>query len=200
MVGVISYGLGNIEAFENIYKNSPIKYKEITAVEDFEGVTHLILPGVGAFDYAMKAFNNSGLRAETERLIFEQRLPIVGVCVGMQMLFSQSEEGQQEGLGWIEGRVVRFNIPGQTIPHMGWNQIEKIKDHPILNHIDNGAEFYFLHSYYAAPNDRSVVIAGTDYGVSFPSIVGKDNIYGIQAHPEKSHQNGVNFLINFAGY
>ena len=196
MIGILDYGLGNIKAFGNIYKNLNIEYKFISKKNDFDGVTKIILPGVGAFDYAMSKLNSSGLRDELEKKVLEEKLPVIGICVGMQMLAKRSDEGKLEGLGWIDGVVRKFEDKKDLpLPHMGWNSIKVSKESLLLKDLDNSF-FYFLHSYYF-DTDEDKVLAKASYIDEFDCIVNVDNIYGIQCHPEKSHHFGINLLKNF---
>ena len=203
MIGLISYGLGNINAFTNIYKSLNIPFKIVNDIEELENVKKLILPGVGAFDDAMNKFNDSGLRTPIEKMVLKNKIPILGVCVGMQMLGNASDEGTKEGLGWVDGEVKLFdtsNIPYQTkLPHMGWNSISLVNENePIFNQIKTRDRFYFLHSYYFKCNDDRQAIAQSNYGFNFSCALRKDNIYGVQFHPEKSLKNGIKLLHNFA--
>jgi len=170
-------------------------------VDDVKRATRLILPGVGAFDYVMKSFNNSGLRDVVEFEVLSEDIPVLGVCAGMQIFASESEEGREKGLGWIPGKINQFDIsqiPQKTkVPHMGWNEIVPT-DSPLLSNISYGSRFYFVHSYYFEAENESNVIAKTNYGVTFDSAVANGNIYGVQFHPEKSHSNGMKLLKNFA--
>ena len=203
MIGIISYGLGNINAFTNIYKSLDIPFNIVNDIEELEGVEKLILPGVGAFDDAMNKFNDSGLRTPIEKMVLKNKIPILGVCVGMQMLGNASDEGTMEGLGWVDGEVKLFdtsNIPHQTkLPHMGWNSISLVNENePIFNQIKTRDRFYFLHSYYFKCNDDGQPIAKSNYGFNFSCALRKNNIYGVQFHPEKSLKNGIKLLYNFA--
>jgi len=194
MIGILDYGLGNIRAFANIYKNLNMGYTFITKKDDFNKVTKIILPGVGAFDYAMSKLNSSGLREKLDEYVLEKKIPIIGICVGLQMLANSSEEGRLEGLGYIPAKVKKFNI-NLPLPHMGWNDIKNIKENRLLENLKD-AKFYFLHSYYFE-TDEKYVLAKAEYEIEFDCIVNKDNIYGIQCHPEKSHHFGINLLKNF---
>lgn len=202
MIGIIDYGLGNVKAFENIYRRLHIPVKILRSVGDYDEITHLILPGVGAFDHAMKTFNSSGMREVTERMVKVENIPVIGICVGMQMLAHSSEEGQLSGLGWIDGTVVRFDeskIAFAThLPHMGWNDVEVNSTLKIFNNFDENPKFYFLHSYYFKCNNKKNSIAFSDYGIQFTCAVNQDNVYGVQFHPEKSHAFGVQLLENFS--
>lgn len=202
MITIINYGLGNIRAFINVYDRLKIQTKVAQTADEIIGATKIILPGVGSFDYAMAQLNNSGMRDELEKQIFDNKIPIMGICVGMQMLAKSSDEGKMPGLGWIDGNVKLFDtslIPYKTrLPHMGWNSIEPSKENILLNGFNNQSRFYFLHSYYFDCNNQENILCTTEYGIKYSSAVNKDNIYGIQFHPEKSHSNGVRLLQNFA--
>lgn len=202
MITIIDYGLGNIKAFANVYKRLNIETKIARKANDIKDASKLILPGVGSFDYAMSQFNNSGMREETEKKIFQDNTPIMGICVGMQMLGKYSDEGKLQGLGWIDGYVKLFDtttINYKTrLPHMGWNTISPIGECDLLKGFNNSSRFYFLHSYYFICNAEEDIISKTEYGINYASGVKNKNIYGIQFHPEKSHMNGVQLLNNFA--
>jgi imidazole glycerol-phosphate synthase subunit HisH len=202
MIAIIDYGLGNIQAFLNIYKKLHVPVRVVKNSDDFSGITKLILPGVGHFDYAMQSFNNSGMRERVEGLVLQKKIPILGVCVGMQMMANFSEEGSEPGLGWIHGTVrsltsmVKNNEP---LPHMGWNNIQPHYEKNLFNETDfNGLEFYFLHSYYFDCVSNKNCIAEVDYGSNFCCAINDENIFGVQFHPEKSHHFGINLLKNFA--
>ncbi len=203
MIGILDYGLGNIKSFSNIYKSFDIPFKVIIERKQLNEVTKLILPGVGAFDDAMKKFNNSGLRDSVEKMVFEKKTPVLGVCVGLQMLGLASEEGNQPGLGWVNSEINLFDkskISFHTkLPHMGWNSIDIKKERDgLFKNINNGDRFYFLHSYYCECQDKNEIIAISSYGVNFACAIKSKNIYGVQFHPEKSLKNGQQLLINFA--
>ncbi|NQU32457.1 MAG: imidazole glycerol phosphate synthase subunit HisH [Bacteroidetes bacterium] len=202
MITIIDYGLGNIRAFVNVYERLNIKTKVAHKAEDLKDATKIILPGVGAFDYAMSQLNASGMRNELEKQVLQNKIPVVGICVGMQMLAKSSNEGKLPGLGWIDGEVKLFDenlIPYKTrLPHMGWNTMTPVKENNLLEGFNGESRFYFLHSYYFVCNNQEDVITTTDYGITYASAVNKDNIYGIQFHPEKSHSNGIKLLNNFA--
>ncbi|WP_222535562.1 imidazole glycerol phosphate synthase subunit HisH [Pedobacter polysacchareus] len=202
MIALIDYGVGNIRAFTNIYKQLNLPIKIAKSEDDLIDVTKIILPGVGAFDHAMDQLNHSGMRQRLDDLVLKQAVPVVGICVGMQMLANSSDEGKSAGLGWINASVKKFDeskISYSThLPHMGWNDIKSVKRSPILEGLEKDAKFYFLHSYYFHCNDLENTIATTDYGIEFCCAVNKDNIYGVQFHPEKSHQFGIQLLNNFA--
>lgn len=202
MIRIIDYGVGNVQAFLNLFDRIGLKAERASNPPDLIDATHLILPGVGHFDHAMSSFNKSGLRAPVEKLVLVQNKPLLGVCVGMQMLAHSSDEGLLAGLGWIPGSVHSFNSKSETeslpLPHMGWNDL-KINTPSILFPASNieTLQFYFLHSYYFSATNRSDVIATTNYGVDFDSVVRHKNVFGMQCHPEKSHRCGEQFLRAF---
>ncbi len=201
MIRIIDYGLGNISAFLNVYKRLNIAATAAKTVDELQGATKLILPGVGAFDHAMELLNRSGMRETVDDLVIRQRMPVLGICVGMQILAKSSEEGKAEGLGWISGEVKGFrslNRPNLILPHMGWNDVTPTAGSHLFAGLEHDARFYFLHSFYfecARPQD---VAASSSYGTEFHCAVHADNIYGVQFHPEKSHHYGTQLLKNFA--
>jgi len=197
MIAIVDYGLGNIRAFANLYKRLNIEHLIARKPEDLERADKIILPGVGAFDYAMTLLNGTGLRGILEEMVLERQIPVLGICVGMQIMASSSEEGVLEGLNWIPARVLKFPDTVHPLPHMGWNNITVERQDPILNGLDETSRFYFLHSYYFKC-DKDVSLASTDYGIEFTSIARNGNVYGIQFHPEKSHGSGITILKNFA--
>ena len=202
MVTIIDYGVGNINAFVNVYSRLNIITKIAKVSSDLDDAEKLILPGVGAFDYAMTSLNNSGMRQKLEDLVLNSKVPILGVCVGMQMMGLKSEEGISEGLKWIDGENVKFDSEkikfATKLPHMGWNDVEKSINNPLFQGLEIDSIFYFLHSYYFKCNNLNNIIAESEYGGYFTSAFQKENIFGIQFHPEKSHGYGEKILENFA--
>ena len=201
MLAIIDYGVGNISAFINIYKQLNIPLIRATEVNNLNDVSKIILPGVGHFDYAMQKFNDSGMREKVDDLVLNHQIPVIGVCVGMQMMANSSDEGSEKGLGWIEANVVKFkgekidiNLP---LPHMGWNDIQPTKNKLFIN-LQQNPKFYFLHSYYFNCHSQENIIAKANYGHEFTCAANKKNIYGVQFHPEKSHCFGIQLLKNFA--
>lgn len=203
MITIVDYGLGNTQAFSNIYKCMDIPVRFAKTSQDLEDSSHIILPGVGAFDWAMDRLDVSGMRATLDRLVREDKKYVLGICVGMQMMAISSEEGLSAGLGWFDAKVKRFDdsrIQSRThLPHMGWNDVHPLAKTDLFQELGEGARFYFLHSYYFEPNDPADVLAESDYGYRFASAVRRGNVYGVQCHPEKSHKWGVQLLKNFAG-
>ncbi|MHB8799676.1 MAG: imidazole glycerol phosphate synthase subunit HisH [Thermoanaerobaculia bacterium] len=201
MITIVGYGLGNIRAFENVYKRLGVATRVATRAEELEGATHVILPGVGAFDTAMSLLRGSGMLPALEDLA-RGGANVLGVCVGMQMLAESSEEGALEGLAWIPGRVksLRNNCAGAPppLPHMGWNDVSPRAEERLFDGLGAGARFYFLHSYFMVCDEDGGVAATTEYGGRFACAVRRGRIHGVQFHPEKSHGWGTSLLGNFA--
>jgi glutamine amidotransferase len=202
VIGIVDYGVGNVRAFANVYRQLGFRVAIVSTPDELRRAEKLILPGVGAFDWAMTRLNESGLRNVLEELVMRERRPVLGVCVGMQMMADRSAEGVLEGLGWIRGEVKRFDDSrfnqATHLPHMGWNDVRPEGKNDLFRDLEEGARFYFLHSYYLAPDNQDHVLATTDYGGSFAASVRCGNVGGVQFHPEKSHHWGVQLLRNFA--
>lgn len=202
MICIVDYGVGNIHAFLASFKQMGLHARRAASPDALEGAVRLVLPGVGHFDHAMHRLNDSGMRPVLERLVLEQRVPVLGVCVGMQMLARGSDEGRLPGLNWIPGRVKAFaDHPQSThlpMPHMGWNTLEpKVGASLFAQEIGESPQFYFLHSFYFEAADRRDVAATAKYGLDFDAVVSRGHIHGIQCHPEKSHRWGMQLLKNF---
>lgn len=201
MLTLVNYGLGNLQAFHHIYTRLNLPVTIAAKPEELLKAEKIILPGVGAFDWAMTRLNNSGLRDILDKLVLEQGVPVLGVCVGMQMMANHSEEGVLPGLGWIDSIVKRFDVANLTqkmyLPHMGWNDVSPVRESNLFAGMIS-PRFYFLHSYYFEPGQASQTLAITHYGNDFTSAASKGHIYGVQFHPEKSHHWGIQLLKNFA--
>lgn len=202
MITIVDYGSGNIRAIGNIYERLNIEYKIVQNPNDLKNAKKILLPGVGAFDETIEELNNSGLREVLDDEVLNKNAKIMGICVGMQILAESSEEGTLSGLGYIKGKVKKFDknlfLNKPKLPHMGWNSISIKRPNNIFTDIQEELGFYFLHSYYFECFNYNDVLCTTEYGLSFASAVNRDNIYGMQFHPEKSHQNGIALLRNFA--
>lgn len=201
MIGIVDYGLGNIRAFENIYRRLGIDASPVRTGEELSRADRLILPGVGAFDWAMSCLKSSGMLDALNSRVLEEATPVLGVCVGMQIMGDSSDEGEATGLGWIPGRVERFEdrwFNQRThLPHMGWNDIAPAVGEPLFEGIE-APQYYFLHSYFFRPEKEEHAIARSHYGIDFASALRRGNIWATQFHPEKSHDWGVALLKNFA--
>ena len=202
MISVVNYGLGNVQAFINIYKRLNMQVNIASSPDELSGADRIILPGVGAFDWAMRRLTESGMRDALDHLVVEKKVPVLGICVGMQIMARRSEEGVLTGLCWIDGEVKKFDdakfLQLTHLPHMGWNDVEPLTDDGLFKGLASGARFYFLHSYYFAPSDPEKTLAFTDYNGRYASSVCSGNVFGVQFHPEKSHQWGIQLLKNFA--
>lgn len=202
MIGIINYGSGNIFAIANIYKRLDIPYVLTDNHEELSKADKLILPGVGDFDETMNLLHAKGLKDLLDDLVTVQKRPIIGVCVGMQIMAKTSEEGKVPGFGWIDAHVKKIDkskLPQKPyLPHMGWNDISPKRDSKLLENINCTTGFYFLHSYFFDCVNEDDTLTTTNYGVDFSSAVNHDNVYGVQFHPEKSHSNGIQIFKNFA--
>lgn len=202
MITIIDYGVGNISAFHNIYKTLGKKVCIAKKGIDLKNASKLILPGVGHFDYAISKFKDSGMVDIVTELVQKNKIPILGICVGMQMLANKSEEGLLPGFGWIDAEVKKIDssLLQQTtrLPHMGWNDINIVDNNPLFHNLQNSPKYYFLHSYYFDCKQQSKIIATATYGSTFTCAVNHNNIFGVQFHPEKSHLCGIKLLENFS--
>lgn len=202
MITIVNYGLGNIQAIANIYKRLNVPVEVVGTSEELAKAKKIILPGVGAFDWAMSLLNNSGMRSCLDEQVKVKKIPILGICVGMQMLARRSDEGELDGLGWIDAEVKKFDETAFTqkthLPHMGWNDVIPKRKDCLFRGMEINPRFYFLHSYYFSPINPEEVLAVTDYNGLFASAVRSGNVYGAQFHPEKSHQWGIQLLKNFS--
>jgi glutamine amidotransferase len=201
MITLVDYGLGNIQAFANIYRRLNLPCRVAKTAQELAGAERLILPGVGSFDWAMHRLEASGMRKALDDLVLNDRRPVLGICVGMQMMARRSDEGEMSGLGWIDAEVKRFDegrFHQRThLPHMGWNDVIPLDSETLFMGL-HSPRFYFLHSYYFAPINPSQTLATTDYNGVFTSAARNNHIFGVQFHPEKSHEWGVQLLKNFA--
>ena len=198
MIAVIDYGMGNLGSVEKAIRRLGAEVKVTDKSSDLKKADKIVFPGVGAFKDAMGALNTLKLLEPLKDAIASKK-PYLGICLGLELLFEESEEGgSNKGLGILKGGVVRFRDPHLKVPHIGWNQIKTQKPScPLFQGIDDNSFFYFVHSYYVIPKEKDIIAATTDYGGSFTSMVWKGNIYAVQFHPEKSQENGIRFLENF---
>lgn len=199
MITIVDYGMGNLGSILNMFKRIGVP---ATITGDLAAIAKsdkLLLPGVGAFDNAMQRINGSGLREVLDRKALVERVPILGICLGMQLLTRSSEEGNLPGLGWIEASTTRFpSLPGLKVPHMGWNDVVPSRESRLTSGLPGDARFYFVHSFCVQADDANDVILRAEYGIAFDAALQRDNIFGAQFHPEKSHKFGLHLLKNFA--
>ena len=200
MIGIIDYGAGNLHSVLKAIARLGYETKLITKAEDHDdSVTKLILPGVGNAKVAMDVLNESGLSDYLKEQV-SKGTPLLGICLGMQLLLETSEEGNVECLGFLKGSVPEFKIETEKIPHMGWNQVKDAQGHFLFTDIPNNTDFYFVHSYFAQPINEKDVLGETDYGQNFASVIGNEQVMGVQFHPEKSGKFGIQLLDNFCKY
>jgi len=199
LIGIIDYGLGNITSVCGAIEKVGYKYKVCSTKEDLLQVEKIILPGVGSFGDGMKNLNERRLIPTLEYLVFEKKTPILGICLGSQLMTQSSDEfGLHQGLGWINARVTLIKKKVDiNLPHIGWNDTKIVKDHFLLKDIKNDSLFYYVHSHKILSKDPSIILAECNYGESFISIFAKDNIFGTQFHPEKSQKSGLLLIKNF---
>lgn len=202
MIAIVDYGLGNVQAIANIYKRLGLDCELARKPATLAQASHIVLPGVGAFDWAMARLNDSGMRAGLDELVLQQRKPVLGICVGMQMLAQRSDEGQTPGLGWLDADVKHLDrgdvAHPRQLPHMGWNDVYPTSREGLFDGFEGTPRFYFLHSYYFVPHQPQDTLAVSNYGAEFTCAVQRGNVHGVQFHPEKSHEWGIRLLKNFA--
>lgn len=200
MIAIIDYDIGNLAAVSNMLRRIGHDSAITADPEVIKSADRIILPGNGHFDTCMKNFRATGLVPLIERRVFEDRVPLLGICVGAQMLGSGSEEGAEPGLGWFDMKVRRLpRSDGLRVPHMGWNRVGRAAPHHyIVQGLDEDARFYFVHSYYLDPGESVDVLLTVEYGITFAAGVSRGNVSGVQFHPEKSHRFGKQLLLNFA--
>lgn len=196
---IIDYGMGNLGSISNMLKFIGVDSIITSDHEIINKADKIILPGVGHFDRAMDNINKLDLLELLKKKAIVDKIPFLGICLGMQLMCTHSEEGNRDGIGLIKANVISFDLEkSYKVPHMGWNEIEHTRPFPILDNLDNNSRFYFVHSYYVQTNEPSNILTYTSYGIKFASgITNSENIFGVQFHPEKSHKYGVTLLKNF---
>lgn len=202
MICVVDYGVGNIQAFLNLFKRLGVEAIRANTSEALSKAHRLVLPGVGHFDFAMQRLKDSGMQPKLEEMVLTAQVPVIGVCVGMQMLAQGSDEGSLPGLNWLPGRVRAFANHPKSVdlprPHMGWNELHPRPQSKLFSRgFDDTSQFYFLHSYFFDALDKQDVAATASYGFDFDAVVSRGHIHGVQFHPEKSHHWGEQILKNF---
>jgi glutamine amidotransferase len=200
MITIVDYGMGNLGSMLNMLKRIGQSAQITGDPQKIKDAKRLILPGVGAFDSAIEEINKrSGLKKILDEKALVEKVPILGVCLGMQLLTNSSEEGKEPGLGWIPGKTIRFPaLRGLKVPHMGWNNVAVQNECSLTKDLGSDPRYYFVHSYYVQVNDSNHSLMKTSYAVPFDSAIRSENIYGVQFHPEKSHQFGMKLLENFS--
>lgn len=200
MIAVVDYDIGNLAAVANMFKRIGAECEITSDVGKIRNATKLVLPGNGAFDACMRALHQTGLIPILEEKVLQNSTPLLGICVGAQMLGHGSEEGVEKGLGWLDLAVKRFpSTLNLKIPHMGWAEVERVRPNdPLISGLDDRARFYFVHSYYMQPANSQDVLLAAHYGIDFAAAVRSGNIAGFQFHPEKSHRYGKQLLEQFA--
>ena len=201
MITIIDYGMGNLGSISNMFKRIGVE-SEVTGNKDkIASAKKILLPGVGAFDAAMERINEGGYREILDRKALQEKVPVFGICLGMQLLTNSSEEGKLPGLGWIPAKTTKFTFENDSklkVPHMGWNRVYEKNQSLLIRDLPPEPRFYFVHSYYVLVENVNHILTTTIHGVEFNSIIQKENIYGAQFHPEKSHKFGMKLLENFA--
>ena len=200
-ITIVDYGAGNMQSVIKTLGLVGVSGVISSDPDLIISADKLILPGVGHFGKVMGNLRNRGLKDALDEAVLKRNIPILGICLGMQLMAKYSSEGNEEGLGWFDGSVVRFDVQDELrykVPHIGWNQAQQVKSSIILNNIDQSSEFYFLHSFHYVTETPSEILMNTSYSYNFVSAIEKRNIYGVQFHPEKSHEVGLNLLKNFA--
>ena len=202
MITIVDYNAGNIKSIQNMLKKIGVKSTISSQINEIKQAQKLILPGVGHFDFGMNNLRQSGLIDILHEKVMIEETPILGICLGAQMLGNQSEEGIENGLGWIDMDVIKFNSKligaNDKIPHMDWTDVEVKKQSNLFNNMFDHSRFYFVHSYHMLPKNTEDILCTSNYGYDFVSAVEHKNIYGVQFHPEKSHKFGMKLLENFA--
>jgi len=202
VITIVDYGVGNLGSILNMLKKVGSKAKASSDPNVLRKAEKLILPGVGAFDAGMRKLNEVGLVPLLNELVLEKKVPVIGLCLGMQLMTKGSEEGSEAGLSWIDAQTVRFKFGPENahlkVPHMGWNTLDIQRQHPLVSDLGPDSRFYFVHSYHIVCQDETDVVAFTDYGYPLAAIINRGNIMGAQFHPEKSHRYGMQLLKNFS--
>lgn len=203
MIGILEYGMGNVGSIQNMLNRLSVPNELVRDPDLLDKYDRLILPGVGAFDAGIARLDQSRLRFRLDELA-SQGMPILGICLGMQLLGRRSEEGKVSGLGWIQADVIRFKVDAPSVahrlkvPHMGWNVVSPVNDPQLFQGLPDEPRFYFVHSYHVVCDDPADVIATVRYGGTVTAAVRHGNIHGVQFHPEKSHKFGMKLLENFS--
>jgi len=201
-ITIVNYGVGNLGSIQNMLKKIGANYIVSSSPKDIERAEKILLPGVGAYDAAIKNLHEQNYFEILNKRVAHDKVPILGICLGMQLLTESSDEGQEPGFGWIKGTTKKFDLKEHEddlkVPHMGWNFINPTQESPLIAEMDENYRFYFVHSYYVECSDKKNVIATASHGTQFDAIIQNENVFGAQFHPEKSHKFGMKLLTNFA--
>lgn len=198
MIVIVDYNMGNVGSIQNMLKKIGVKCCISASLDEIYKAEKLIIPGVGSFDEGMSNLENAGLIPAINHMAIKEKIPVLGICLGMQLMTHQSEEGVLPGLGWIQAETVKLKkIEGLKIPHMGWNTVSVEKKNYITENLNEDTRFYFVHSYHVVCRDKEDILFKTNYGIDFVSAFQKNNIVGVQFHPEKSHKHGMKLLENW---
>lgn len=204
MIGIVDYGMGNLASIANMLRRAGFEARLCSDAAEVSLADKLILPGVGSFDSGMASITRLGLFSALNEMVLERSVPVLGICLGMQLMLEGSDEGQRRGLGWLRGRCAKFSFEGVhtdlRVPHMGWNEVEATRTDTLFADMADDAGYYFVHSYYAVCANESDVLGWTKHGLRFAAAVQRANIFGTQFHPEKSHQHGMRLLSRFAEF
>lgn len=200
MITIVDYNMGNLGSILNMLKKIGQPARISADPAEIASAERLILPGVGAFDAGMANLERSGLIPLLNRRVLEERIPVLGICLGMQLMTRRSEEGTRSGLGWVDAEALRFRPEDASlkVPHMGWNRVMPARPSPLTDELPEEPRFYFVHSFYVRCRDKPDVLLTTPYGEAFASAFQHGNVWGVQFHPEKSHKFGMALLRNFA--
>jgi len=198
MIAILDYGLGNLKSIYNMFKKVGVESVIASDIETIKKADKYLLPGVGSFDHGINSLKGASFFEALEKEVLENKKPILGICLGMQLLTNSSEEGVEKGLGWIDAQTIKFDLEDESlsIPHMGWNKTNPASRNDIFKNLEDN-RFYFVHSYHVVCNNDKDILATANYGKTFTCSIYQDNIYGVQFHPEKSHKFGMQLLKNF---
>lgn len=198
MIVIVDYGMGNVGSIQNMVKKAGSRAVVSSEHSDIEAASKLILPGVGSFDHGMSNLRERQLLDLLHRKAMEEKTPILGICLGMQLMTLRSEEGKLPGLGWFDAETLRFQLPPEMkVPHMGWNRVTLEKESPLFRDMPEDPRFYFVHSFFVKCRVPGEILTRTHYGLPFTSAIQKENLFATQFHPEKSHKYGLTLIKNF---
>ncbi len=198
MIAILDYGIGNLKSIYNMFKKVGVQSVITSDIETIKKADKYLLPGVGSFDHGINSLRKASFFKTLEIEVQEKKKPILGICLGMQLLTNSSEEGKEDGLGWVDAKTIKLDLEDKnlSVPHMGWNKTKPVNTNNLFKNLGDN-RFYFVHSYHVVCNDEQNILATASHGQTFSCSIHKDNIYGVQFHPEKSHKFGMQLLKNF---